>query len=149
MEVIEVVVRVRTSPEETFAFVAEPANGPRFDPTIHSISSDPYPMRLGSRNTVRIRLFGLPVRSETRVVAFEPGRSMTILSERPIWPMRARAIHVFEPDSEGTRYTYRVELSAARGMGWLVSRLGASWRRSTERAARNLEALLGAAAGRA
>lgn len=149
MEIIEVVVRVRTSPDETFAFVAEPANGPRFDPTILAISTDPYPMRLGSRNTVQMRMLGFPVRAETRVVEFEPGRRMMIRSERPAWPVRAIASHVCEPDGTGTRYTYRIELTPARGMGWLVSRLAGAWRQSTVRAARNLEMLLGPAdAGR-
>lgn len=143
VHVIEVVVRVRTSPAETFAFVAEPANGPRFDPTIAEISSDPYPMVLGSRNMVRSRMLGLSVSATSKVVEFEPGRAMTIESVRPAWPARVRAIHRFLPDGAGTRYTYRIEISAAPGTGFLVGPLVRSWRRGTERAARNLETILG------
>lgn len=143
MHSFEVVVRVRTSPGATFDFVAEPANGPRFDPTIREISSDPYPMRLGSRNTVVSRMLGLSVRATTKVVEFERGRAMTIESERPAWPARVRAIHRLEPEGDGTRYTYRVEITAARGTGFLVGLVAGSWRRGTERAARNLEAILG------
>ena len=139
----EVVVRVMSSPPGTFEFVAEPANGPRFDPTILEISTEPYPMRLGSRNTVRMRMLGLPIRATSRVVEFEPGIRMTIESERPSWPARVRATHHFAPDGDGTRYTYRVEISAASGTGWLVRLLASSWRSGAERAARRLEEILG------
>lgn len=143
MTQFEVVVRVRSSPETTFWFVAEPANGPRFDPTIVEISTEPYPMRLGSRNTVRARMLGLTFRATTRVVEFEPGVRMTIESERPSWPAHVRAVHRLEPDGDGTRYTYRIEISAARGTGWLVRLLAASWERNTLRAAQRLEEILG------
>ncbi len=88
-------------------------------------------------------MLGLTVRATTRVVEFDPGRRMTIESERPSWPARARAIHRFEPDGDGTRYTYRIEISAARGAGWLVRLLAASWERGTMRAAQRLEDILG------
>ena len=134
---------LRVPPEEAFEFVAEPANGPSFDPTIVAITTDPYPMRVGSINRVTARLFGIPVRALSRVVEFEPGCRMVVESVRPTWPARVRAIHRLEPVEGGTRYDYTVEYRPAR-FGRLFARLAcASMRRTTHAAARRLTAILG------
>ena len=44
-----------------FAFLADPSTARIIDPAVRSYEPDELPMREGTRNTIRFRMWGLPV----------------------------------------------------------------------------------------
>jgi ligand-binding SRPBCC domain-containing protein len=70
---------VAAAPEEAFAFYADPRNLEAITPPWlrFRIVRSPGRLHAGARLSYRLRLFGLPVRWETEIVAWRPPRSFT------------------------------------------------------------------------
>ncbi len=80
-------------------------------------------MRAGTRNTIRVRMYGIPMTMVSRTVEWEVGRRMVMESVQPARPVRGTATHLFEPHPDGTRYTWSMEMTPTGGGGWLLARL--------------------------
>lgn len=106
------------------------ATAPIIDPAVVSYTPDALPMRAGTTNTIRVRIFGVPQTIVSRTLEWDEGRRMVLESVRPARPVRARAIHLFEPHPDGVRYTWSMEMTpvgaggrvAARAMTWFMRR---------------------------
>lgn len=87
-------------------------------------------MRAGTTNTVRVRMYGIPVTMVSRTLEWEEGRRMVIESIRPARPVVGRATHLFEPHADGTLYTWSMTITpnglggrlAAKFMTWAMRR---------------------------
>ena len=66
-------------------------------------------MGLGVANHIRIKMFGIPLRLTTETIEWEPGSRMGFRSIKPGRPAIAVATHLFEPDPQGTVYTWSME----------------------------------------
>jgi len=110
---------MRVSPKAAFACLADPV----IDPGVRSCVPDALPMRAGTVNTVRARLNGLPLMMKSRTVEWDEDRRMVMESVRPARPVRAVAIHLFEPHPDGVRYTWSMEMIPAGPGGGLAARL--------------------------
>ena len=114
---------MRTSPERAFNYLADPATAHVIDPAVISYEPDTLPMRAGTTNTVRVRMYGIPMTMVSRTVEWEQGRRMVIESIRPARPVRGRATHLFEPHPDGVRYTWSMEMEPIGFGGRLAARL--------------------------
>jgi hypothetical protein len=56
-----------------FNFLADPATAKVIDPAILEYRPDPLPMRLGTRNAIRLRMWGVPLRATSIVQEWQPG----------------------------------------------------------------------------
>lgn len=83
-------------------------------------------MRVGTRNKVRFRMFGLRMTMCSEVLEWDVGRRMVIQSIKPRRPVVGIATHSFEPHEEGTLYTWAMEVQPTMPGGflfaWLFSR---------------------------
>jgi hypothetical protein len=100
-----------------FEFLADPTTATIIDPAIREYRPDALPMGLGTRNRIRMRVWGVPVRAESEVTAWEPGALMVMSSVRPTRPFAVVATHRFEPVADDRcRYTWAVSaVSGALG----------------------------------
>ena len=114
---------MRTSPERAFSYLADPATAHVIDPAVISYEPDTLPMRAGTTNTVRVRMYGIPTTMVSRTLEWEQGRRMVIESIRPARPVRGRATHLFEPHPDGVRYTWSMEMEPTGFGGRLAARL--------------------------
>ena len=114
---------MRTSPEGAFAYLADPATAPVIDPAVISYTPDSLPMRAGTTNTIRVRMYGLPMTMVSRTLEWEEGRRMVLESVRPSRPVAGRATHLFEPHPDGTRYTWSMEMIPTGFGGRLMCRV--------------------------
>ena len=114
---------IHATPARAFAYLADPATAPIIDPAVISYEPDSLPMRAGTTNTVRVRLFGLPMTMVSRTMEWEEGRRMVLESIRPARPVRGRATHLFEPHPEGVRYTWSMEMTPVGPGGRVAARL--------------------------
>jgi hypothetical protein len=110
-----------------FDFLADPSTATIIDPAIREYRPDTLPMGVGTRNVLRMRVWGFPARSESIVEAWEPGALMQFVSTRPTRPVRVRAVHRFEPIAdERCRYTWTIVVEptvpGGRGLARIVSR---------------------------
>ena len=101
---------MRASPEAAFAYLADPTTAPIIDRAVRSYEPDALPMRAGGINTIRLRMYGLPLTMTSRTLEWEEGRRMVMESVRPARPVRAVATHSFEPHADGVRYTWSMEM---------------------------------------
>jgi hypothetical protein len=102
---------IKSSPQAAFAYLADPATASIIDPAVISYVPDSLPMRIGTRNTIRVRMYGIPVTMVSRTIEWEEGRRMVIESVQPARPIRGTATHLFEEILEGTRYTWSMEIT--------------------------------------
>ena len=105
-----------------FDFLADPSTAKVIDPAVREYTPDALPMRQGTRNVIRFRMWGIPLRVVSVVREWEPGRRMVMENVRPSWPVRAVAAHSFTPDGEGCSYTWAMEFHASGPVGALVGR---------------------------
>jgi Polyketide cyclase / dehydrase and lipid transport len=107
-----------------FDFLADPSTAPVIDPAISEYVPDSRPMREGTRNRIRFRLWGLPVRAVSVVRVWEPGHRMVMANERPARPVRAVATHLFDPDGpDRCTYTWQIDFEPTVPLGGLPARL--------------------------
>lgn len=117
-------------PERAFDLIGDPQNGPRIDPMIRSYQPEGGVMREGGRNNICGRMFGLPYRAVSETTVWEPPRRMVLDTVKPARPVHMTLTQLFEPHPEGTRLTYRMEMSGtmpggavvARAVRWFVAR---------------------------
>ena len=114
---------IYATPERAFAYLADPATAPVIDPAVISYEPDSLPMRAGTTNTIRVRMFGIPVTMRSRTLEWEEGRRMVLESIEPARPVRGRATHLFEPLPDGVRYTWSMEIVPSGFGGRLAARL--------------------------
>lgn len=100
-----------------FGFLADVSRCKEIDPCIIDYTSDPFPLQVGSRNSVHFRMWGLEWRLQTVVEEYVQDRRMVFRQLKPSWPVRGMATHWFEPTSAGCIYTWSMELAARDPLG--------------------------------
>jgi hypothetical protein len=130
---------IRVTPAAAFAYLGDPATATIIDPAVASYETSTLPMRVGTVNTVKVRMFGLRLTMVTQVLTWDEGHRMVIESVRPARPVKASATHLFEPHADGTLYTWAMEF-VPTGLGGGL----AAWffRRFMQRNARRQQTLL-------
>ncbi len=102
---------------EVFAFVTEPSNYPRWQPSLVEVRPhSPGPLRVGSTATEIRRFLGREVETTWTCVEHEPTSLSAIESDDG--PVPFRGTFVLEPSEGGTCFTWIVETRGA------ASRLG-------------------------
>ena len=114
---------IKAPPEAAFAYLADPATASIIDPAVISYEPDSLPMRQGTRNTVRVRMYGIPTTMVSQTIEWEEGRRMVIESVQPARPLRGTATHLFEPHPDGTLYTWAMEMTPTAFGGRLFARI--------------------------
>lgn len=113
----EYTVHINRRPEQVFAFVTDPANYVRWQPSL--IDVQPHfrgSLRAGSEATELRRFLGREMRTTWRCVEHVPVTRSTIESDRG--PVPFRGTFLLEPSGGGTRFTWIIETRGA------ASRLG-------------------------
>jgi hypothetical protein len=106
-----------------FDFLADPSTATVIDPAIREYRPESLPMGLGTRNTIRMRMWGLPVRAESVVRAWEPGARMVMANERPARPVKVVGTHRFEPaGAESCTYTWAIDFVPVGLLGPVAAR---------------------------
>ena len=101
--------------DDTFAFVADFANSPEWDPnTVSSERLDAGPVGVGASYELRVRQGGRAVPMTYRVTTWEPGRRVVLEGEGS--NVRARDEIRFEATATGTRVDYTADI---RLTGWM------------------------------
>jgi uncharacterized protein YndB with AHSA1/START domain len=140
MATYEHTVEIGRPPEEVFAFVTEPANYPRWQPSLVEIKPHGRgKLSVGSEATEIRRFLGREIETTWTCVEHEPVRRSAI--ETDDGPVPFRGTFVLEPGDNGTRFTWIVETrgAAARLGGPLVAR---ATKRELEANTRRLKAIL-------
>ncbi len=104
-------ILIRASPGAAFAYLADPTTAPIVDPAVLSYEPDSLPMRAGTTNTMRVRMYGFTTTMVSRTLEWNEGRRMVLESVRPARPVRGTATHAFEPAPEGTVYRWSMEIT--------------------------------------
>jgi carbon monoxide dehydrogenase subunit G len=133
-------VQIERAPPEVFAFVTDPANYPRWQPSLVEVRPHSRgPLRVGSEATELRRFLGREVETTWTCVEHEPVSRSAI--ETDDGPVPFRGTFKLEPFGGGTRLTWSVETwgAASRLGGPLVGR---ATRRELEANARRLKQLL-------
>ncbi|MFI0527908.1 MAG: SRPBCC family protein [Ilumatobacteraceae bacterium] len=107
-------VHLPHSVSSVFDAVNSPATAPIIDPSVTSWTPDRLPIAVGTRFAIRGHLGSLPIRGTSEVTTWSPPTdpgTAGLAVYRSISPKLARitAIHSFEPEGEGTQYTWRLE----------------------------------------
>lgn len=121
-----VTTTIRATPAEVFGFLADPSTAPVIDPVVVSYEPEGGTMGLGVRNHIRMKMLGIPVRSTSETVEWEPCRRMGFRSISPARPMVVVATHVFEPCPEGTSYTWSMDFVPTGFGGRVVAAVSAA-----------------------
>ncbi len=109
--------------EDAFAFVADFANAPAWDPgTATSERIDTGPVGVGSRYRLGVRMRGRVVPMEYRIEDFEAPRRVVLRGEGS--GIQARDEITFQPAEGGTRIDYQAEIHLGGLMGLLEPVLG-------------------------
>lgn len=129
MPILREIIETNLPPAESFAFVADFANAPAWDPgTATSARLDSGPFGVGARYRLGVRMRGKVVPIEYRIEAFEPDRRVVLRGEGS--GVRARdeiTFHSMESGSGGgsrTRIEYVAEIHLQGPMGLLEPFLG-------------------------
>jgi hypothetical protein len=104
-----VVTHIRASPTQVFWFLADASTASIIDPAVVSYEPEGGTMQLGGTNHIRSKMFGIPLRLTTETIEWEPGSRMGFRSIKPSRPAIGVATHLFEPDPQGTVYTWSME----------------------------------------
>jgi hypothetical protein len=114
---------INGTPDVAFAYLADPATAGVIDPAVRSYEPDSLPLRAGTTNTIRVRMYGVPMTMTSRTLEWEGGRRMVFASVKPARPFVATATHLFEHHPEGTLYTWSMNMTPNGPGGRLLSRL--------------------------
>jgi carbon monoxide dehydrogenase subunit G len=140
MAVFEHTVEIDRPREEVFAFVTDPANYPRWQPSLVEVRPHSRgPLRLGSEATEVRRFMGREVESTWTCVEHEPDERSAIQADDG--PVPFKGTFVLEALGARTRFRWIVETwgAAARLGGPLVGR---TTRRELEQNSARLKELL-------
>jgi hypothetical protein len=130
--------RLDVPADYAFAFLADPSTANVIDPAVREYKPDSLPMRQGTRNLIRFRMWGIPMRIISVVREWEPGRRMVMENVKPSWPVRAVATHSFAPDGESCTYTWAMEFRSSGPLGALIGRVFARFMHSNAKAQQRL-----------
>jgi hypothetical protein len=118
-----------------FDFLADPTTATVIDPAIREYRPDALPMRVGTRTTIRMRMWGLPLRAVSVVQAWEPGVRMVMANERPARPVRIVARHRFAAaGADRCTYTWEIEVVPTARLAAPVAHLMARFLRGNAQA---------------
>jgi len=89
-------------PADVFAYVADPANLPEWQDSVHDVHrADSGPLRVGSVWTEKRTVMRRGLEATVEVLEYEPDRLLTLRSMAG--PVNMRVEHLFEQDGETTR----------------------------------------------
>jgi uncharacterized protein YndB with AHSA1/START domain len=137
-------VEIARSPEEVFAFVADPQNDARWTPQIEGVrktSSEESP-GLGSTFEVVVGLLGRRFELSGEITEYDaPNRTLSLRTSSG--PLRIEAVRTVEAIPGGARFTITAEMRTG-GFFWLLPDplFGVLLRRQGEQTLDNLKALL-------
>ena len=140
MALFQHTIEIQRPVAEVFAFITEPANYPRWQPTLMAIEPhSPGPLRVGSTATEVRRFLGREMQTTWTCVEHEPLTRSAIESHDG--PVPFRGTFDLEPVDGATRFTWTVETrgAATRLAGPLVGR---ATRRELEASSGRLKELL-------
>jgi carbon monoxide dehydrogenase subunit G len=142
-------VLTRLAPDAAFAFVADFANNPAWDPnTERAERLDSGPLGVGARYRLDVKMRGGTVPMEYRVTVWEPS-SRVVLEGKGDTVVATDEIR-FTPDGDGTRIDYIADIRLTGWMRLLEPLAGGAFDRIAKNAAagmhRELETLTEAAA---
>ena len=146
MATYEHTLEIERPPAQVFAFVTEPTNYPRWQPSLVEVRPHlPGPLRVGSEATEVRRLLGREVQTTWRCVEHKPVTRSVIESDEG--PVPFRGTFILAPSDAGTRFTWRVETrGTASRLGGAV--VGVATRRELAANSARLKALLEGISGR-
>jgi hypothetical protein len=99
------------SPASAWHAVMSPDIAPIIDPGVREWRPDREPIDVGTRFTIRGRVGVLPIRGTSECVRWDPPSVAVFVSVKPSALVKVTATHMFEPDGDGTRYTWRMEFT--------------------------------------
>ena len=103
-----------------FAFLADPSTAPVIDPAVREYRPDHLPMGVGTRNLIRLHMWGIPLRVVSVVRDWEEGHRMVMENVKPRRPVTVTATHSFEPDGDACTYTWAMAFEAHGILGRLL-----------------------------
>ncbi len=89
--------------DEVFQFFADARNLEQITPAwlhFRVLTPDPIEMRAGTQIRYRLQIAGVPVRWDTRIASWEPGKSFVDRQERGPYSLWVHT-HTFEPIADG------------------------------------------------
>jgi hypothetical protein len=111
-------VDVSGSTETVFWMLLELAREGGLDSSFEYWSPRQWPPAVGTHNDFKAKVGPLAMKGVSRFAEFDPPRRLLIESVKPAWPLFTLMSWDLEPIESGTRYSYRMEVSAAPGAGW-------------------------------
>src|SRR5689334_4947922 len=128
--------------DDTFAFIADFANSPVWDPnTVSSERLDPGPVGVGAKYALTVRQGGRVVPMTYAVTTWEPGRRVVLEGEGS--NVRARDEIRFEPTDGGTRVDYTADIRLTGWMRLVEPFAGGAFKRLATDAADGMRRALG------
>ena len=100
MATVQNTVHVSRPAAEVFAFVADPANWPKWNPAVREASASERPVRVGTSIRSRAKLLGRTVELDGRVIEHLPDRRFATKALKP-YPFTVT--WTFEPEDGGTK----------------------------------------------
>ena len=113
-------VGIPAEPDEVFTRLLVNARDGNLDSSFEYWEPREWPPTVGTHNDFEARTGIIAMKGVSRFAEFDPPRRLLIESVRPTWPLFARMSWDLDPVGEGTRHTYRMEIDAASGVGWLA-----------------------------
>jgi hypothetical protein len=128
--------------DDTFAFVADFANSPAWDPnTVSSERLDPGPVGVGATYELHVRQGKRVVPMRYRVAVWEPGRRVVLDGEGS--NVKARDEIRFEPTATGTHVDYTADIHLTGWMRLVEPFAGGAFERLATDAASGMRRALG------
>jgi carbon monoxide dehydrogenase subunit G len=141
MAIVHRRVATRLPIDETFAFIADFANNPRWDPgTTTAERIDAGPVGVGARYRLNVRMGGRVAPMEYRIITFEPSRRVVLRGEGS--NVSAVDDIRFEPDGDGTIVDYRADIRLTGWMRLLAPFAGSAFRKIGDQAAAGMRRAL-------
>lgn len=111
-------VDIPVPPEQAFWTLLERAREGNLDSSFEYWCPREWPPAVGTLNDFKAKLGLLSMKGLSRFAAFDPPGRLLIESVKPAWPIFTRMSWDLDQIETGTRYSYRMEVCAARGSGW-------------------------------
>jgi hypothetical protein len=112
-------VDIPMSPDRAFWSLLQQAREGNLDSSFEYWHPAEWPPVAGTHNEFKAKVGVLSMKGVSRFVEIDPPRRLLIESVKPAWPIFTRMSWELDPIATGTSYSYRMEVSAARGAGWL------------------------------